>query len=137
MHAKLKDSTARTEELGGQLERQQFEIGHQREMIHKLEKERQAGVHRPSPAAAFATPVLPLHPRGETEETEGPKNRLLGLHNAPPISHTRLEKLPGMEDVLDKGKDVPMWKLHKENKDYSKYKLPPQERKTDENCKTQ
>ncbi|XP_050697310.1 centromere-associated protein E-like [Eriocheir sinensis] len=233
LKAELRQQRAKTDELNTQIERQQFELGHQRETIVRLEKERKEGVHcTPSSASAAAitsssaTPAVPFPPevkpgtdipasqesavtlaggsrglagrvggvstagigRGRTttslsvaeggggefktpapvttraggrgitttgigakEETvekedkdkeqqqqERLQSKLLGLHNAPLPTLTRTERLPWVKGGEVDAGAAPLWQTLKENKDVSKYKLPPEERrKIDENCKTQ
>ena len=67
-------------------------------------------------------------------------SRYLSTRNFPLPSHTRVEKLPFINAIQDKRTEgeVPMWKSRKENQDYSKYKLPQEERrKQKEDCQTQ
>lgn len=63
----LRQQRSKTEELSTQIERQQFELGHQRETIMKLEKEKKDGVHyTPSSGGAVTrsfTPALPTEVR--------------------------------------------------------------------------
>ena len=64
LYGELREYVAKAEELSTKLERQQFELGHQREFIQRMEKERQVGDYRPS-SASLATPILPLHSSAE------------------------------------------------------------------------
>ncbi|XP_071538480.1 LOW QUALITY PROTEIN: uncharacterized protein [Panulirus ornatus] len=152
----------KVEETCSHIEHQQFELGHQREIIEKLEKERREQSqkqHAENSGASMDSHKQQFHQplKKETESVVGKgagnkeESRTmsasnlphLGAHNAPLPSHKRTERLPhdmlSIETQKSSTGRCPMWQsLNKENKDYSKYYLPPKtDKKNEENCKTQ
>ncbi|KAG7174946.1 centromere-associated protein E-like [Homarus americanus] len=151
----------KVEEMRSRIERQQFELGHQREIVEKLEKEKQKHTQKlqtNSSKTVVGSRTQHTHPspKKETEviskgasnyEDIKPKSSSnachLGALNAPLPTQTYIENLPGVKPPVEtqrnpRGK-VPTWQgFNKENKDYSRYfTASGSHKKKEEECKTQ
>ncbi|XP_066983070.1 centromere-associated protein E-like [Macrobrachium rosenbergii] len=143
------------EKCQGEIETQQFEIGSQRQLIEKMEKERRSDSQQLEKESgcrfSLATPrPVPLKDQVNDNSTADKAERTsesasyMRAHSTAIPSKTRIETLPvgrTPSNPQRTGADKePLWySAYKENKDYSRYKLPPgsAQKKKDEECKTQ
>ncbi|XP_068212238.1 centromere-associated protein E-like [Palaemon carinicauda] len=146
------------EDCQSEIERLQFEIGGQRQILEKIEREKRGESQlekesgsRCSVSTNFRTPKpVPLKDQGSdkiaairAERMSEPVSHLRN-HNADVPCQTRTEEhsadMTPSNPQKTAGNKEPLWySAYKENKDYSKYKLPPgsSQKKKEEECKTQ
>ncbi|XP_045615052.1 centromere-associated protein E isoform X2 [Procambarus clarkii] len=154
LNAETEQCKTKLEEKQNFIERLQFELGHQRETIIKMEKEKQEKSQKLK-ADSSQTGIssqrhlslpAPIKETGADKEEDKKTARSrstyqLGAHNAPLPTQTCIERLPGVKSSKSTQKNpaekVHMWQsLNKENQDYSKF-FSGTSKKPDEDCKTQ
>ncbi|CAL4182085.1 unnamed protein product, partial [Meganyctiphanes norvegica] len=151
-HKENGDLRSKLEESNNKLEKKAFELGHQREILEKMQKDqsmkmsgtdksnittrrtrsmasrKQSDIHSVAEEAALEISLLETPSKQNKDPDFEAESRSQRSSSQTGASHN-----PPKQD-----EKIPMWQMMgKENKDYSKYYDSPGSRKNEDDCKTQ